>query len=516
MHATTSHSVTSLTSSPGKATSSPSNPAGHRNSFLTAVDYTTEPLKRSFKKVTTIDDAIVPPFDPENPTPPPNTSFLQLREAVLRELPTVSSSNKKFWGRCLASEEVGEMIGDGFWWILEYVLKGGSGSGAAAANDGSPKSSHSAEEMNNSDSNSENSFKGDDDDDDDKSRTDASKVSIRSKGDDSKAGGASIGSNKSKAPSSDASIAQPKTDSNTEDEKKTAAGESFEFFNDKKKYRDPYFIRLARNYVKLFEKIPFARKDYFFGHYGDVLAFSILVSFYAAFPKSKGRIDERVFKQRLIDLCGEWISGFKSSNKCADHWVMDYDLAEGGKSAAERIKQMDSALSGGLGKGRESHSREKGSLDYQAREDAFSRPIRISYNLQHSPLMKTYLQTVGKNDTKHLNVRLGLTFAPKRPVITFDNGAAVQKSSLHAARQASKPSGLAMTRKISNNVEEERQTLMKSYAANKRDCHRNISEMRGWEAKAIEELANTEKKLVGSERTEFANVLCCNGLDQKM
>ena len=194
------------------------------------------------------------------------------------------------------------MIGDGFWWILEYVLKGGSGSGAAAANDGSPKSSHSAEEMNNSDSNSENSFKGDDDDDDDKSRTDASKVSIRSKGDDSKAGGASIGSNKSKAPSSDASIAQPKTDSNTEDEKKTAAGESFEFFNDKKKYRDPYFIRLARNYVKLFEKIPFARKDYFFGHYGDVLAFSILVSFYAAFPKSKGRIDERVFKQRLIDL----------------------------------------------------------------------------------------------------------------------------------------------------------------------------------------------------------------------
>ena len=72
-----------------------------------------------------------------------------------------------------------------------------------------------------------------------------------------------------------------------------------------------------------------------------------------------------------------------------------------------------------------------------------------------------------------------------------------------------------MTKKISNDVEGKRQSLMKDYMLNKKDCKRNIIEMRGWEAKAIDELATTEKLLVGSERTEFANVLCCNGLDQK-
>ena len=88
------------------------------------------------------------------------------------------------------------------------------------------------------------------------------------------------------------------------------------FFTDTTKYRNPYFLRISLNFVKIFEKIPFNRKDYFFGHFSDVLAFSLLMSFYAAYPKSKNRIDTMEFKQTLIDLMGEWICGFKNSKKC--------------------------------------------------------------------------------------------------------------------------------------------------------------------------------------------------------
>lgn len=113
---------------------------------------------------------------------------------------------------------------------------------------------------------------------------------------------------------------------------------------DMAKYDSPFFIRLSTNFVKMFERIPFSKKDYFFGHFPDVMTFSLLLSFTSAYPRSKSKIDDFSFKQNLLDLCSEWTTGLRASKRAnlGTSWVMEYDLQDGnrGGGAAERLKHM--------------------------------------------------------------------------------------------------------------------------------------------------------------------------------
>jgi len=95
-------------------------------------------------------------------------------------------------------------------------------------------------------------------------------------------------------------------------------------------------------------KVSFQRKDYFFGHFPEMLSLALLLCYHAAYGKSKNKIDVD-FKQNLVDMTTEWTTGFRASKKLTKkHWVMQYDLQEGGKNPTQdRLKQMDSAMSPG-------------------------------------------------------------------------------------------------------------------------------------------------------------------------
>lgn len=103
---------------------------------------------------------------------------------------------------------------------------------------------------------------------------------------------------------------------------------------------------MSTNYVRMFENVPFSKKDYFFGHFPDVMSFTLLLSYHSAYPRSKSKIDDDGFKQNLLDLCNEWTTGFRTSSvaRKGEHWVVDFDMSEGNKNdTATRLKQMDTS-----------------------------------------------------------------------------------------------------------------------------------------------------------------------------
>ena len=72
---------------------------------------------------------------------------------------------------------------------------------------------------------------------------------------------------------------------------------------------------------------------------------------------------------------------------------------------------------------------------------------------------------------------------------------------------------LSKSRQLLAAGEEARSTLLHQYNQQKKSCAKNITEMRDWEAKVVDELKNQEKNLMKSERSDFANVLVCKALE---
>ena len=181
------------------------------------------------------------------------------------------------------------------------------------------------------------------------------------------------------------------------------------------RYDDPFFRRLSKNFVKMFEKIPFSKKDHFFGHFPDVMTFTLLMSFSSAYPRSRSKIDDDDFKQHILDLCSEWTTGFVCSKKsgASNNWVMEYDLQDAKMAhAAERMKH--------LGEGPPTPATNRRKLKQQIEklkvgeegggvEEGHMRPVRMSHVLKHSPFMATYLKGFGTyGDNRQLEVKVGL------------------------------------------------------------------------------------------------------------
>jgi hypothetical protein len=307
------------------------------------------------------------------------------------------------------------------------------------------------------------------------------------------------------------------------------------------KYSHPYFQRMSTSFILLFEKIPFSLKDYFFGHLPDMVTVALLLCYSQSFHKSKNKIDAQ-FRHMIMDLVTEWTTGFRNSQKLPpDHWVMQYDLQEGGKltqSAMNTLKGGGVSGVGGEGGGggdgapgtpgtRARTAKQKmlanlGASNGGNPEDGagvpYARPIRLDHTLMHSPFMTQYLKQFGEQlDNKHLSVRLGLTFTPHRPVRTFDNMKGREKAAWHAERAIETGAGkeLALARSVERNAEKARGELLKNYRANRKEFKKTIKETKDWEEKVVQELSSQYRGLARSDRTEFANVLVCKSLEEK-
>ena len=338
------------------------------------------------------------------------------------------------------------------------------------------------------------------------------------------------------------------------------------------KYGDPYFQRLSLNYVKLFTRIPFSSKDYFFGHFSHVLTFALLHSLKVAYPKSRVRFDDAHFRQLVLDVCSEWSTGFRPSKSGGPtgggkSWIFAHppgtegggsggggggggppatpggtavmtstgggdataqgnrdatggqaalDHSHGGTSPGKGSMQMHTQLMGS--------NNNNGNSNNNSAEDDGGRPVRLSHVLGHSPLMSVYLSRFGDVENLHLKVKLGLTFSPHRPITTFNNGKVMVKVDLALKPPMPDADGKVVKSKryatkgpsarvVVGSAEDSRNSLMRAYLEQKRACDKNIVETKAWELQVLAELKLQEKTLMKSEKTDFANVLVCKALE---
>ena len=130
--------------------------------------------------------------------------------------------------------------------------------------------------------------------------------------------------------------------------------------------------------------------------------------------------------------------------------------------------------------------------------------------------MNTYLKQFGSDiHNNKLTMKLGMTFAPSRPVCTFNNRKVLSKAKWHAEFTDANGKGkeLAMIRAVERAAEVSRGELLQNYRDNRKEFKKNVQETKDWEATVMEELSMREKKMARSERTEFANVLVCKSLE---
>jgi hypothetical protein len=71
------------------------------------------------------------------------------------------------------------------------------------------------------------------------------------------------------------------------------------------------FARIGDSYVALFCSITPDFKDKFFQHYADCLAQAIFSTFCLAYPDSRNTFHRAKFKNRLVNVVWEWISGMQ-------------------------------------------------------------------------------------------------------------------------------------------------------------------------------------------------------------
>ncbi|XP_067411883.1 protein FAM227B isoform X3 [Emydura macquarii macquarii] len=86
--------------------------------------------------------------------------------------------------------------------------------------------------------------------------------------------------------------------------------------------QDHLFDRIADSFVSLFLCVPSDTKDAFFQVYPDCLSQVIYVAFCKAFPESCKCFDDE-FKDGLVDLIFQWISGLKPQKFAWKKWNLD-------------------------------------------------------------------------------------------------------------------------------------------------------------------------------------------------
>ncbi|GMH73781.1 hypothetical protein TrRE_jg1556, partial [Triparma retinervis] len=289
---------------------------------------------------------------------------------------------------------------------------------------------------------------------------------------------------------------------------------------DDHRYDDPFFRRLSKNFVRMFEKIPFSKKDHFFGHFPDVMTFTLLLSFNSAYPRSRSKIDDDNFKQQILDLCSEWTTGFVSSKKSslANSWVFEHDLQDAKTTnAAERMKHLgENPSTPSTSRRKLKQQMEKlkgeGAGEGAGVEEGHMRPVRMSHVLKHSPFMSTYLKGFGTyGDNRQLEVKVGLSFSPTRPVVTFENKKVVGKaqwmSDCGGKNGIDRKKEQAMFRETERRAESTAKELKKLYHKQRKEFKEMVLDTKNREADVMKDLHDLERKMLKSEKTDFANKL---------
>ena len=74
-----------------------------------------------------------------------------------------------------------------------------------------------------------------------------------------------------------------------------------------------HFDRIACNYVCILKRVPKERLHSFERHFEEVLAYALILCLQAGFPDQSEAFKTPQFLGRVLDLCTEWVRGFRPS-----------------------------------------------------------------------------------------------------------------------------------------------------------------------------------------------------------
>ena len=192
--------------------------------------------------------------------------------------------------------------------------------------------------------------------------------------------------------------------------------------------RDPIFGRMASSYASIFKRIPQSKKDLFFSHFPEALAYSILACITQAHPKQRSQFDDPNFRARLVERCSVWVTGFRPYRITRDHWVVNTNIqttttyrgqtTTSGLVPTQTLKgsgRFFGALDSGTGGGDESINTPVV-------------PVRAAYKISNSPFMQRYLKDSALQPSGLQALKVALTQDGERQVLFCPRFSAFQSS----------------------------------------------------------------------------------------
>jgi hypothetical protein len=202
--------------------------------------------------------------------------------------------------------------------------------------------------------------------------------------------------------------------------------------------QDNHFQRISTTYVRLLKEVPPARVPLFKQYVDEVVAYALILCFQAGFPTHRDTFRGNHFVQQMLDLCAEWVRGFRPARiRTGAAWLRK---AVAGRQSRDLSTLLSSPSSAGNGNGDAGLGANPWGLrDFSQRHLPQPRR-RVRLVLKHSPMVQQYLNANGTRDMPHLAARMTWTEDLDYPARTMAMSAVEYSALTHENRRAKRPS----------------------------------------------------------------------------
>mmetsp|Transcript_28230 Transcript_28230/g.76332 ORF Transcript_28230/g.76332 Transcript_28230/m.76332 type:complete len:411 (-) Transcript_28230:151-1383(-) len=196
--------------------------------------------------------------------------------------------------------------------------------------------------------------------------------------------------------------------------------------SEKEVLEDPIFGRMAGSFVTMFNRVPSSKKDIFFGHFYEAMAYALLLALIQGHPKQRTYFDDIDFRKRLVDRCSVWTTGLRPHSLAAESWIIKANIAStshirgtGGHNSAFNASASINSRSPTKSHRAFGASLTSGSRGRGARKEDLpvTMTVRSRHELTTSPFVQRWMEENGVRMPTGLGLKVGLTQDGYRPVL---------------------------------------------------------------------------------------------------
>mmetsp|Transcript_60255 Transcript_60255/g.82639 ORF Transcript_60255/g.82639 Transcript_60255/m.82639 type:complete len:470 (-) Transcript_60255:201-1610(-) len=190
---------------------------------------------------------------------------------------------------------------------------------------------------------------------------------------------------------------------------------------------DPIFGRMASSFVGAFKHIPTGKKDTFFDHFYEAMAFGILICLARVSPERHPAFDTTDFRRRLIDRCSLWTRGLRPHFVPSDHWILQADPSPLKVGRGRGNRRRSSVAADSSQKLSDTATRELQKLNFTLGAPPPSdkglelppliAPARAGIKMSNSPFMNRWMKDNSLEPPSWLTCEATITQDRNRPVL---------------------------------------------------------------------------------------------------